>query len=276
MVDYYLKYLKYKSKYLNLKGGEPIDSGVHGIVFRPPLRCSGDVDEKFYNEDYIGKCVTKEEADKEFANSNIIKGLDPTGEWSITIDKLCEIDESGKSKLIDEIKKSKLSDENKKKVWQLISKFGGITLNKGIMGHDDEDATTFKIENLPLYFKLVKRLIPIIEKLNETDYFHNDLHLNNVLYNKEKDKLYLFDFGETSKFPRNISDFNDVWWSFNDVINRFKDCKDDDPNPLKIKYRNIYKEFSSKMKNVLDMEDLNTTTDDENYKILISNLPDLD
>ena len=85
MIDYYLKYLKYKSKYLSLKGGEEIGRGKFGLVFRPPL-ISQPIKEIYQSNDYVGKIMVEENAEKELIKSNKVRELDPTCEWSITIE----------------------------------------------------------------------------------------------------------------------------------------------------------------------------------------------
>lgn len=189
MTDYYLKYIKYKTKYLNLKGGKYLSEGVEGVVFRPPLLCK-ERDAKYETDDYVGKIMTKNKAEEEYQKSNIVKELDPLGEWSVTIDKICEINNEQTEKDYNKVR-------HRDKKFQLISKFGGITLNK-LINFVEDGFPNKEPQNIPLFFKLIKtQLVPIIKKLNENNVFHNDLHLDNVLYSDGKIKI--FDFGKLEK-----------------------------------------------------------------------------
>jgi len=201
MESYYTKYLKYKSKYLHLvnilKGGEKIGTGLFGIVFRPPLRCEVRKEEYEISE-YVGKIMTEKNALEELSNSDKVKALDPEGEWSITVVHT--------SSFMKEQPQEKDYDIKYYEEYptQLISKFGGSTLKK-IINWDEEFPNVLNIDKLPLLIQLIKRTIPIIDKLNVL-YFHNDLHLDNIIYNEHDNKLRLIDFGKLTS----ISDITDI------------------------------------------------------------------
>jgi hypothetical protein len=190
MADYYLKYLKYKTKYLKvMKGGEKIGKGEYGIVFRPPLFLV-DRDQKYESRKYVGKIMTLENALAESKNSDIIKALDPDGEWSVTIKHLAPIN----SKQLDIDLKS---PDIEKFPIQLISEYKGISL-KNLIGFEEDSEGTIKLENAALFFKLVQKLVPVFIKLNET-HLHNDIHLGNFVYDDTDDTIRIMDFGKLIK-----------------------------------------------------------------------------
>ena len=207
MIDYYLKYLKYKAKYLKLKGGEEIGRGQFGLVFRPPL-ISDPIKEEYQNIDYVGKIMTDDAAEKELINSNKVRELDPKGEWSITTE-------------YKSIYQEEQRDVDYKKTYkdlypvQLISKFGGETLKK-IIKWDEENLKELDKSKIPLFIQLVKQTIPIVKKLNEK-YAHNDLHLDNIMYNEKDGKVRLIDFGEL-KLISGRCDFEELFYSIKTVI----------------------------------------------------------
>lgn len=207
MIDYYLKYLKYKTKYLNLKGGEEIGKGKFGLVFRPPLICD-PIKEEYQSIDYVGKIMSEEDAEKELINSNKVRELDPTGEWSITTE-------------YRSIYHEEQTDGDYKKIYkksypvQLISKFGGETIKK-IIKWDEEKPKELDISKIPFFIQLVKQTIPIIKNLNKI-YAHDDLHLDNIMYNFKDGKLRLIDFGEL-KSIENRCDFIEFYYSIKQVL----------------------------------------------------------
>jgi len=219
MINYYKKYLKYKSKYLNLKGGKYLKKGEDGIVYIPPLMCD-DKDEKYNSESYVGKIMEKEKAEDEFQKSNKIKELDPDNNWSITIDKICKISDE---QIDEDYLRNKNTDLYKSKNTQLISQYGGISLSSGLLDYND----TFKKDavptNVPLFFKLLKtQLVPIILELNKT-FAHNDLHLDNILYSSTDGRIRIFDFGKLipiseKKGYMSNSDFEDLYFHLDPII----------------------------------------------------------
>jgi hypothetical protein len=219
MVNYYIKYLKYKTKYLNLKGGKYLSKGVDGIVYRPPLFCI-DRETKYENENYIGKIMEKDKADDEFQKSNKVKELDPEDNWSITIDKICLLNNE---QIDEDYLKNKNNFLYKDKNTQLISKYGGVSLAKGFLEYDDTFKKNATPDKIPLFFKLLKtQLVPIIIELNKK-YAHNDLHLDNILYNNSDGKIRIFDFGKLisigeKKGYLSNSDFEDLYFHLDPII----------------------------------------------------------
>jgi serine/threonine protein kinase len=207
MIDYYLKYLKYKSKYLNLKGGEEIGRGKFGLVFRPPLICQ-PIKEIYQSSDYVGKIMTEEDAEKEFIKSNKVRELDPTCEWSITIEHKSIYQE-------EQTEVDYKKEFIKKYPIQLISKFGGESIKK-IIKWNEEKPKELDISKIPLFILLVKQTVPIIKNLNKL-YAHNDLHLDNIMYDVKDAKLRLIDFGELSDI-KDKCDFEEFFYSIKLVI----------------------------------------------------------
>lgn len=204
MNNYYLKYLKYKTKYLNLKGGKYLHEGADGIVFRPPLLCGNT---EYENENYVGKIMIEESASDELTKSNKIRELDPLMEWSITIDLKCKINDIQTD---EDFNNKKDSKDYRGKIYQIISKYGGISLyNKLNIDATNDNYSLIKKDEIPICFKLVKNLIPKIKELNKK-YYHNDLHLHNILYNPEDGKIKIFDFGrliDVNEFKKQDEEF---------------------------------------------------------------------
>jgi len=209
--DYEYKYKKYKNKYLDLKGGVRLAQGLEGIVFRPPL-ISSIRNPIYETDDYVGKIMDSEEAVKEFYNSQLVKELDPNGEWSLPIEMISLINPSISSN----------PEYNNFKV-QLISKFGGVSLQK-MVNFDDDNLTLINYTKIPLLYRIVKeQIIPIIDKLNEK-YLHFDLHLDNILYDENTGKIKFFDFSKL-KSKEGLKDYEDyatIFFSLDSITRAIK------------------------------------------------------
>jgi len=244
MKSYYLKYLKYKSKYLNLlnvlKGGEEIGPKV----FRAPLHCNPR-NAQYETRDYVGKILSAEDCARELTNSDIVRRIDPTGLWSITMDYSCTI-----SEVQDDPDYN--SEYFNTHPMQLISRFGGNSFSK-IIGYS-EDSSKRNCENLPLLIRLIKRSVTAIDTLNAAGYRHNDLHLGNIVYDETTDSVRLMDFGRLVHNDGE-SDFNNYW---NEIKNGIKPCV------------SIYPALADSLRLPL-MRDIDTA----NYRELILSLPDL-
>jgi len=203
MESYYLKYLKYKSKYLNLlnvlKGGKEIGKGGYGIVFRPPLNCEPRKEE-FENDNYVGKIMSYKDAQEELINSNKVRLLDPTGEWSITV--VHESYYNDKQPQENDYKQ----EYKTRHPYQLISKFGGKSLKK-LISYDADEPSKLDVSKIPLFIKLVKDTVIAIDALNAGGYSHGDLHIDNIIYDEIDGKIRLIDFGRLKKLDDDSNAF---------------------------------------------------------------------
>jgi len=257
MVSYYLKYLKYKSKYLNLlnvlKGGEEIGRGLFGIVFRPPLHCEPRKEE-FENDKYVGKIMTAEEAEKELINSNIVRGLDPSGEWSITVASICNFNK--KQPQEPDFEKNKFQIEKDNFTIQLISKFGGKTIKKLISWNEDEPLK-LDVSKIPLFIKLVKESVKAIDALNAGGYCHDDIHLDNIMYNEEDKKVRLIDFGKLKVKDESNQDFQLFFDDIKQVLRSNLVKKHEDFSKKFNKYTSTYPNTEQECKDaILSLPDL--------------------
>lgn len=190
-----------------------VASGTYGCVFKPPLRCKANTQEKIKHskKDSIGK-VFGEVSDyyNEKQILDFISNLDPDGEFTVPLEGSCVIedilrdnDQVYKCPLIDKrmaVSKSKsarksseeLQDTKTKSYYQLVYSYGGKSLGQLIKTRRGTMAT---------FVKLLKASIPIIkgiQKMTEMKVVHQDIKEDNVLWNGNK--LLLIDFGLASSF----------------------------------------------------------------------------
>ena len=223
------------------KGGEMINSGGFGCVFKPALRCEGSNTRK---ENYISKLGTKKNMTEEYNNFKIIKKL------------LSKIPSSLKYFILDvtKCKPGKLSKNDMKNLENCSVLERYSINNTSVNNYLDEfeilnipdggkDLWTLADNNsLPEYSivleKLVKLLKNAIIPMNKLNIYHLDIKANNILFKSINKPLKLIDHGlvgisKNKKIPDKILDrviqfntpfscllFNDLF--VNDLLERLK------------------------------------------------------
>jgi hypothetical protein len=172
-----------------LKGGKRIGQGANGAVFSPALLCSDSFLEKNAGG-YVSKVMSKDDAEKEYKQSMLVKALDPRGKWSITAEKICPVG----------LKQDNANFTYKSDDYQILYRNGGVSLWKLILKEgstdyilnylngqtfdgesDDSVFLNLNTSGLPILIKAVKSLLPGLNVLNKV-YLHSDLHFDNILY----------------------------------------------------------------------------------------------
>ena len=213
----------------NKKGGEFVQKGTYGCVFRPPLKClnpsSGifrrrfkvDLNAKF-KEGYVSKLMTDDNFNNELyeviAISNALKLQRADSAWQNKYLVLplyedgCVIDINNKDNIqdIDESnwphpdpKKQRSNcnftvDDIKKKVknYRILNQVdGGIDLKKYLDNIGTMDNATFHIFNT----LLIDLVVYGIFKLNNYGIYHFDIKTTNIVYNEAEGQMRLIDWG---------------------------------------------------------------------------------
>jgi serine/threonine protein kinase len=72
------------------KGGAYVAKGSYGCTFRkPPLKCRDEATRR--NNSYVSKLITTRYADKELAQSNFFRKIDPEENYFVTVEKACDV-----------------------------------------------------------------------------------------------------------------------------------------------------------------------------------------
>lgn len=158
-----------------------IGQGIGGIVYYPALSC--DNPNENLSGNYVSKLMSKKGADIEWNITERLREFKPG--YAIYPTHRCS--------------------HNGKEL--LFSKYGGEPLLKYYENLEKHSYSKppKELPNLDEYIKLIKtmkRFIPNLVDLHKNGLWHNDLTFENVLYNHEKNKLYLIDFGRSTDYDQ--------------------------------------------------------------------------
>lgn len=173
------------------RGGKRIGQGANGAVFSPALSCKEtSLNISKNSRGYVSKVMNREDAEREYNKSMLVRELDPSGKWSITAEKICPVgltqDNANFTYKSDDYQI--LYKNGGVSLWKLILKEGSTNyiqnyLNGQTFDGDSDDSVFLKLNTsgLPVLIKAVKSLLPGLNVLNKV-YLHGDLHFDNIVY----------------------------------------------------------------------------------------------
>jgi serine/threonine protein kinase len=159
------------------RGGTKIGEGITGAVFYPALKCKNPEEQP--SGDYVSKLVTKTAGENEMEKTRILNGTNL--DFVIYPKFMCEAAEQGR------------------KTHLLFSKFGGHSLLKYYLFMEEIRYGNRKKEEFDeSYYNNIMNALDIlaknVTKLNNLGIYHNDISVDNILYNETENKAYLIDF----------------------------------------------------------------------------------
>jgi serine/threonine protein kinase len=165
---------------------EYVAKGSYGCVIKPNINCDGT----FGNENQITKFFFNER-DYEFEKKtqSIIEEIDKDKKFTIKMIYSCKINITDEIK--QQIKDFKSCDIKNNEIFQITYENGGIDIYNIFKKKKDE------LNKLNL-FKLLQKFVNIFEGLcviNENNLVHFDIRIDNLLYDINKDKFVIIDFG---------------------------------------------------------------------------------
>ena len=173
---------------------EFIGKGSYGCIFKPSINCDGTIgDDKkvskffLYEEDYINELKLQEIIDK----------IDIENKFTIKKISNCRI------KITQELKK-KIKNFDRCRdipndIYQITFEFGGYDLYRLFKNNLDK----IKDVDLSLFFKSFLTIFEGLSILDKNQLIHFDIRSDNILYDPEKMKFVIIDFG-LMKFRKNI------------------------------------------------------------------------
>ena len=181
-----------------LIGGELIGTGTYGCVHKPQMECT---DDKLNTAAAVSKIMLKLDARKELREFNDVTRADPSLTMHLGTPTLCEVKDTDENKYaIDECNNSgvtrttffpdRLSDYA-----LLVMKDGGQDITgfaHAVYGWEITDENQNKIE---LFWLEVSRLFYGLKVFKDAGLIHRDLNQNNIVYNKDTNRLNFIDFG---------------------------------------------------------------------------------
>lgn len=157
---------KSKSKSIAMNGGGIIGKGVSGTVYQPPIACDPVPIASLNTDEYVSKVFNdKSTFEDELSSMELLKTLDPSEQFTIQVKHTC-IGPDGKP--------------------VMIMKYGGESMQTLLFSEKKGGVSTLDILNALI------GLFPFIYSINERHIYHNDIHLDNILFNG---RAYLIDWG---------------------------------------------------------------------------------
>lgn len=181
---------------MHMIGGKLLSNGAFGCVYHPQINCNGTINDKSKSSNKFASKIQKSSisSDNEVHISNLIKNIHNYRDFFAPIESECEIDinllKNGN------IEQCELFDKYKK---------GDFTIMKMnyISGGDFSKYIGKLIKNKSKNTKLLIKtlihsyiyLLGSLEKLVQNNIVHYDLKGNNVLYDIDKNRPIIVDFG---------------------------------------------------------------------------------
>ena len=175
-----------------------LDEGSYGCAFIPQLPCKKSKS----NKKLVGKIISKNHADVELSIASIVKGI-PGWQRYFIVQEEDNCDSKNFEKARKEYNNCKvLHKTNTKNLTQLISVFGGTTMNRMSLSSFD-------------YLGSFRHMLEGIVKLEEQGICHYDLKENNILIDSNG-TLRIIDFG--SAFVGDQVEHTNLWLHQYDFI----------------------------------------------------------
>ncbi len=198
------------------KGGELINSGGFGCVFKPALKCKGS---KTRKPNYISKLGSTKNMNEEFNNFKLVKKLlsqVPNSKKYFLLEmQKCRPSKLSKNDMknlenCSILDKYNINSTNKYNINQYLDKFEILNIPYGgkDLWHlaDNNDLPKYSV----LLSKLINLLTNAILEMNKRKIYHFDIKANNILYSKNS-PLKLIDYGllgssKDNKIPKILLD----------------------------------------------------------------------
>lgn len=202
---------------------EKIGEGTFGCVHKPSLKCD-KTPSNFIYYNKISKLMESKEANDELKEFKNIKKIDPNDNFHSGTPKYCSPSnipsniQAAKKCTIRSIKNAipdlknylalLVMEDGGKDLRKIVSEFWGLPIN---------ETSKIKIHKFIIAFE---RAFIGIKELNDNGYVHNDIKLDNIVYNSNTNILNFIDFGLTKALPNIIQEckdnlyFDNSHWNF--------------------------------------------------------------
>lgn len=193
-----------------------IGEGGFGCVHKPSLECNTSQIVDY--DDKVSKLLTKKEADKELKEYTILKNIDKDTKYYLGIPVKCIVKDNKENKnKIKKCKKAKTFLRNLNDMRILVMKDGGYNLSNVLDNSKDKKNKKEIVENLLIYLLNVFDAIKLFVEKRVT---HRDIKSENIVFDFDKKKIKIIDFGIMNTFSnlitkakKNTCDYDIVHWS---------------------------------------------------------------
>ena len=194
---------------MNQEGGKILGTGGFGCVINSKIKCKNKIKLKYRNN--VTKIMNKYDAMDEYNENKIIELIDPENEFTLNgKTTACNIHMTqtkgeGKKDIKKCIQYLRSIDKvlYSKDVLGVMMENGGFSLEDYVVNMDNigDNLRKFLINtnNRLTVLTSMRRLFLGIKILNDKGYYHYDIKLPNILYNKDTNEFNLIDFGLMTK-----------------------------------------------------------------------------
>lgn len=167
-------------------GGELIDQGTYGCVFKPPFKCRDEVKRK---KDYVSKLSTRGETNREYKNTERIHKIDPMHVFTLPKPKLCQFHEEHLNEI--ELEKCKVFNKDSYKNYKFLQyKDAGVSL---------DSIVKYKLLNTEsqqhIFFNKFKTIVYGLYQMNKNKFYHMDIKSGNIMVQPDDLTMKYIDFG---------------------------------------------------------------------------------
>jgi len=202
------------------KPSDVIGEGTYGCALRPPMKCR---DEPLRNKNDISKLMTSANATKELKEFALIDAADTQKQFYLGKPSKCAPDRIlSNIRSIRKCPSGKFDPVKMDDYSLLVMKYGGQDLEQ--FGEEVQTWTKTKehVDAIELFWLEVVRLFYGLKVLHDNDVVHHDLKQQNIVYDRETNRVNFIDFGFMEKKSTRIyaSNMSANWlgnshhWSF--------------------------------------------------------------
>uniref|UniRef100_A0A6C0HHH5 Protein kinase domain-containing protein n=1 Tax=viral metagenome TaxID=1070528 RepID=A0A6C0HHH5_9ZZZZ len=182
-----------------------VGEGAYGCIHKPSLTCKGSKIQNYKNK--VSKVLQREKAKLELDEYSSIAKADSTREYYLGTPVECSVDNTPTN--IQSIEKCKNGTDLLKKLDDLsllIMDDGGINLKEYADLMETWSATPEHVEQTERFIIELHRIFHGISVFIEKGILHYDMKPQNIVYNSEKERMNIIDFGLTISLKDKLAD----------------------------------------------------------------------
>lgn len=184
-----------------------IGEGSYGCVHKPSLECEKKPKNLKTYDGKVSKILDKSEANSEMKEFKVIKEFDSESNFhSGTPTKCPPLDNDIQRSHIKKCKNTTIKNATKSTnpikdtLGLLVMEDGGVDMRDFVNKLSKKTITPSNTKMVELFLIEFERVFLGIKYFEENGIIHNDLKVDNIVYNQQKNRINFIDFGLTSKY----------------------------------------------------------------------------
>lgn len=192
--------------------------GSYGCAYNPPINCI-DGDE---HPNAITKLMFSHDANNEMKEYNVIKEVDPEGQFTVSALRVCKPDLSS-ADLQKYVKETcePTKDKKPEELALIVLENGGIDLEKMVKNINRISDTDVRRHEIKKMLVRMMDIITGVDRFKEAEVIHRDIKLQNIVFNENTGATKFIDFGLAISFADVVTESEqnqywlgkDIFWS---------------------------------------------------------------